>query len=286
MIGVAISTTGQEHRMGFLETTVREWDRVLPEDAAMFVTVDGDWSEVERVQAAVEPWTGSVFQVGQVGMGVPDRMRYQDGRLGVAVNKNTGLELLMDNTGADHLFLCDDDTYPLNYDALASHVENPSPHTMVCWGKHRLVGIAPRHEYAEWNWPRGVLLHAHRSVVEQVGGMDERFGPGGHEHVEWSRRIYQHGLTPAPFVSPTVYATNERGPAMGAGRYWHCEDMPRKGEPLGNFRLRKRQTTSIVRTDGDWEKINAVMASRDGDTTFVPFRARDNGRASATLCDK
>lgn len=292
-IGVAISTTGDEHRMGFLETTVSNWARVLPEDAALFVTVDGSLSETRAVERLVGKHA-DVMRVGQytyeqesawpgATLVLEDTSRTRDGRLGVSVNKNTGLELLMDQTKSDHLFLCDDDTYPLLPESLEVHMELGEPHSMVCWGKHRLVGLYG-YRMAAWNWPRGVLLYARRGVVARVGGFDERFGPGGHEHVEWSRRIYQHGLTEAQFPSPAEYAESERGPAMGAGRWWHCEDMPRKGEPLGNLRLRRKRITSVRRTDGDWDRINEIMNERDRDTTYVPFRARDNGRASATLC--
>ena len=41
-IGVAISTTGDEHRLGFLETCVSAWRKALPLGSVIAVTVDGD----------------------------------------------------------------------------------------------------------------------------------------------------------------------------------------------------------------------------------------------------
>lgn len=284
MIGVAISTTGQSHRMGFLETCVQEWVALLEESEYIAVTVDGSPEDAQRVVRAV----GYLVDVFRIGQPRETRGRADESRLGVAANKNSGMELLMDSCGPrgfpdiEHLFLCDDDTYPLNRRAIDLHVESPLKHSMACWGRHRLDSVSGA--TAQWNWPRGVLLYAERSILVNVGGMDEAFGPGGHEHVEWSRRIFQAGHTPAPYCSPAEYAQHERGPAMGAGRFWHAEDMPHKGEPLGNFRVRKRRHTSIKAEIRDWSKITEVMESRDGDTTFVPFRAGGNRRLSATLC--
>lgn len=283
--GVAISTTGSEHRLGFLETAVRNWDAALAESGdVLFVTVDGDEAACERVLEVVSPWTLSVFRVGQSS----DEARGAD-RLGVAVNKNTGLELLMDHARAvDHLFLSDDDCSPLFPQSLDKHINLSTPHSMVCWGRHRLLASRDEvaHLYAEWSWPRGVMLYTHRPVVEAVGGMREVFGSGGHEHVEWSRRIHQAGFTPAPFISPRSYA--EAGPggvAMRAAILWHCEDMPRPREPRHIFAGRKRaQTTVPVHDAAEWARIEQIMDATDGDTRFVAYASTANGRLSATLC--
>jgi hypothetical protein len=279
-VGVAISTTGDEHRMGFLETCVRQWCAI--EDLhSLFVTVDGDEDAARRVADAVYEHTGSVYRVG---VGRPTR----DGRQGVAVNKNTGLELLTDVDSLQHLFLCDDDTWPLNKHALLKHTglaDAGVPHSMVCWGTSRLLEKHANPAYATWTWPRGVLLYVRREVVLDIGGMDERFGPGGHEHVEWSRRIHQAGYTPDLYVSPLVYA--ERGWAgrgTRASSLWHAEDMRRQGEPVGDHQHRRRKLTSVRRKGSDWSRIEQLMVERDGDTSFVPFTAQENGRASATLC--
>lgn len=179
---VAISTTGDAHRLGFLETCVEAWDKALSPGDSLFVTVDGDAEDTRRVAERVHFWTESVFQVGQFvndsGLSTGTR------RMGVAVNKNTGLELMMDNTRADHLFLSDDDTWPLYSASLDKHTGSPLMHSLVCWGRGR--SLAPVDGAAVWSWPRGVMMYTQRRVVETVGGMDERFGPGGHEHVELS----------------------------------------------------------------------------------------------------
>lgn len=280
-IGVAISTTGDEHRMGFLETCVEAWRKALPLGSVLIVTVDGTEADCARAYKAFDRTKfGTVWRVGQRRWAVDPF----DGHQGVAVNKNTGIELLMEH-GVEHLFLCDDDTWPLLPQSLDKHIDlaNHVPHSMVCWAAHRFE--ANHRDYATWTWPRGSLMYAHRSVVDVVGGMVEEFGPGGHEHVEWSRRIHQRGLTPGLYCSPRVYSeASPSGLATRASMLWHCEDMPRPGERASSLRRRREALTSVRRTPSDWPHIEKIMDQRDGDTSFVPYWAHQNSRASATLC--
>lgn len=290
-IGVAISTTGDKHRLDLLRRAIAYWRAAQHEASgwklepdAVFVTVDGDDEAMRRVTAAVGYEPVNFYQVGQPAPGMRPFIQPRDGRLGVAANKNTGLELLMD-AGVDQLFLSDDDTWPLRGASIDLHVSGNLEHSMVCWGKHRLAPHPRGCEYAAWTWPRGSMLHTTRSVVDTVGGMIEAFGPGGHEHVEWSRRIHEAGLTPVLYPSPSVYAAlaRGRGVATGAAAYWHAEDMPRQGEGRASLMSRKRATTSVRRMDGDWEHIEKIMQDAEGSTSFVAYQASANGRSSATL---
>jgi hypothetical protein len=253
----------------------------LPLGSVIYVTVDGDEAAASRVYKAYDSTKpGNVIRVGQPeGETWFDRhtLGVREGRLGVATNKNTGIEILM-QAGCDELFLSDDDTWPTTPHAVEMHSQSVLDHSMVCWGRHRITKV--NDDYSEWSWPRGSMMYTRRGVVERVGGLDERFGPGGHEHVEWSRRIFQAGLTPAEFPSMPVYAI-EMG--LGARNYWNCEDMQKRGEPLGNARLRRRKLTSVRRWDGDWEHINKIMDELNNDTAFVPYTAAGNHRESATL---
>lgn len=276
-VGVAISTTGDEHRLRFLETCVAHWDRALPSGGSLFVTVDGSVEDTERVRHLLQDITESVYRVGQP----TDDYARLFARQGVAVSKNTGLELLMDQTQVDHLFLSDDDTWPLYRESLTKHMHIPgAPHNMVCWGASRLTGFVRSMPLSMWSWPRGVMLYQTRALVHRVGGMDERFGPGGHEHVEYSQRIHNAGLTPSPFIAPASYATR-RG--RGAAALWHAEDMIRPGEPRHEHQSRRAALTSVRRKPGDWEKIEKIMAERAGSDEYVSYRAHQNGRSSATL---
>lgn len=280
-IGVAISTTGHEHRLELLLHSFLGWCSAVPDDATVVVTVDGSLEDAERVRALLAKETGRVYRVGRPRCsGDMDDQH----RLGVAANKNTGLELLMAED-VEHLFLSDDDCWPLYPQSLDKHTALPVPHSMVCWGKHRLETPSMTADtdpgVARWSWPRGVMLYQHRSAVQAVGGMVEAFGPGGHEHAEYSQRIHNAGLTVTPFLSPASYAT--RG-ATGAAALWHCEDMRRPGERPMVHKRRREALTSIMRTGADWAKIDKVMARQAGSSEFVPYTAAGNGRASATLC--
>lgn len=286
-VGVAISTTGDAHRMGFLETCVANWFRVLPEVSAVVVTVDGSAADAAKVREVVDPYMAPVYRVGQPNHR-GGRTPVVEGRQGVATNKNTGIEILMDTYAVDHLFLSDDDIWPLYPQSITKHTDmtfqgTALPHSMVNWGKHRLEKVDEKFKRSSWTWPRGSMLYLHRDAVYTVGGVVEEFGPGGHEHVEYSMRIHNAGLTPYSFVSPASYATRN---GMGAAALWHAEDMPRPGEPLGNLRQRRKAITSVRRESGDWDKIEAVMARMAGSSAYVGFRAHENGRSSATLCTK
>lgn len=286
--GVAISTTGEEHRLPGLRQSIQRWREVLPLGSVLVVTVDGSVEEAERVREMVaRPQRGghiggNAYRVGQRRWAVEP----YDGRLGVAVNKNTGLELLMD-AGVQHLFLSDDDCGPRRLNSLTQHTYlamRGIPHSMVCWGRSRLDSVIRRHDglnYATWTWPRGVMLYAHRSVVERVGGMVETFGPGGHEHAEWSERIHNAGFTPAPFISPADHA---HAASQAARSFWEAEDIPKPGEKPNTFAARKARHTTVRTTREDWARIDRVMARQRGSSAFVPFSAQENGRASATLC--
>jgi hypothetical protein len=50
-------------------------------------------------------------------------------------------------------------------------------------------------QHVAYSGPRGVMLSAHRSVLDVAGGMDPAFGKWGYEHGDWSNRIHAFGLT-------------------------------------------------------------------------------------------
>lgn len=133
---------------------------------------------------------------------------------GVAATKNRGIAALMD-AGCEHILLADDDVWPTS-NKWRLYAEDPEPHLMHCWGKRRL--LADDGHYTTWSWPRGVLLYAHRTVIETVGGMRLDFGPrGGGEHAEWSHRIHNAGFTKHRYQDLTAARTG----------VWHCEDYLR-----------------------------------------------------------
>lgn len=51
-------------------------------------------------------------------------------------------------------------------------------------------GLIVAHQHA-----RGCMLYVDRIVLDRVGGMDVRYGKAMNEHLDWSNRIYNAGLT-------------------------------------------------------------------------------------------
>lgn len=127
-----------------------------------------------------------------------------DSNVGIARAKNKCLELLSD---CDHIFLFDDDTYPTTPDWWKPYVESKEPHLMYLfesWSSGKPVGddkilyedgVIVAHQHA-----RGCMIYVHRSVLDRVGGMDIRYGKAMHEHLDWSNRIHNAGLTSFPYM--------------------------------------------------------------------------------------
>ena len=131
----------------------------------------------------------------------PDADHRFETPVGIARAKNRCLELLAD-AGAEHLFLFDDDAYPLVDGWWQPYVDSPEPHLMRIFpdltGPKKLNDIAEVYrdtQHVAYTGPRGVMIYAHRSVLDTVGGMDPAFGRWGWEHGDWSNRIHAAGMT-------------------------------------------------------------------------------------------
>jgi len=132
--------------------------------------------------------------------GVNDVTRFEE-NVGIARAKNACLEALYAK-GVEHFFLFDDDAYPLVEDWWLPYVESPEPHLMRIFedlaGTQKLNDIRKIYEgdgHVAYTGPRGMMLYAHRSVLDRVGGMDVAYGKWGYEHGDWSNRIHNAGLT-------------------------------------------------------------------------------------------
>jgi glycosyltransferase involved in cell wall biosynthesis len=177
MIGVAITV---HNRNEMAKETISEWKKFMPENSKL-VVVD-DCSSV--------PFEGSDY-----------RFSYN---VGIARAKNKCLELLDD---CDHIFLADDDVFPIVEDWYKPYLESNEPHLSMTF-EHLKDGRSNGNKrnrnlpngLSEYHKPCGCLLYIHKSVVEKIGGFDEGFVRWGFEHVEYSLRAYNHGLTSHPFL--------------------------------------------------------------------------------------
>lgn len=118
--------------------------------------------------------------------------------VGVAHSKNHCLDILY-GEGCDHIFLFDDDCWPISKEWWRPYVEHPEPHLMY---QFKLKG-KPRSDMLElyrdettvaYSHTRGAMLYIERRVLDAAGGMDTRF-KNGFEHPEWTNRIHNAGLT-------------------------------------------------------------------------------------------
>jgi len=169
MIGIGISTRNRH------ETFVKSYIEILNNTpyTAKIVVVD-DASDIEP------PFTTYRFEKN----------------VGVAVAKNKCLELL---EGCEHIFLFDNDTYPLTPEWWIPYVDSDEPHLMYQFkipGKPK-SDMRLLHEdenIKAYSNTRGAMIYLHRSAINTVGGFDNEYGTF-FEHPDLTNRIYNAGLT-------------------------------------------------------------------------------------------
>lgn len=235
MIGVAVSTY---QRPEMLAHALRAWDTFLPPRAVLVVVDDGS-----------DP----------PAIGATHRNVHN---LGIAATKNIGIRLLMD-AGCDHLFLCDDDAWPRLRGWAVPYLTDDEPHLCLSWGRALRLTIDRQH--TTWRRARGVAMYVRRHVIDRVGGLREEFTCGG-EHLEWSRRIHNAGLTSAPFIDLRRSAV-----------LWHAEDRGKPGETARDVMARRHATSTWSQTRYDGDLHDRLLARYHDSDDFVPYRTRDLG---------
>ena len=177
-IGIAITT---HNRPAILKKALTEQQRFLPAGALLCVVDDGS------TPPAKIP-TG-VYCV-----------RHPQAK-GIPAAKNAGIQALME-AGCTHLFLFDDDAYPLCANWYLPYIRSPEPHLCAIfthWADGTPVGdcqvIGGDDQHLWYSHARGYLVYLHRSAVEKVGGMDSIYQTGYEEHLDLSDRLYAAGLT-------------------------------------------------------------------------------------------
>lgn len=163
-----------------LAHTLKQWQRFLPADAKIIVYEDTDYD-------------------------------------GISVAKNKLLEQLDD---CSHIFLADDDTYPIKKDWWKPYIESPEPHLQYNFTNgpdHWGLQVVSRYgKHISYDKSRGCMLYVDRRVLDVVGGMHNVFGKHGREHEDWSERIHKAGLTKRPFQDIDE-------------KYFYCADEDQKG---------------------------------------------------------
>lgn len=127
--------------------------------------------------------------------------------IGIAKSKNNCLKALYE-AGCKHLFLLDDDVWPISPDWLTPFLISGQHHMCATFDRLKtgatngnvLKRSTPT--YDEFLNPTGIMMYYTRACIERIGGFDHRYGKWGHEHVGLSNRIHNARLTPARFISP------------------------------------------------------------------------------------
>lgn len=181
----------------------------------------GDIKLVVIDDASAVPFEGATFRFNE--------------NVGISTSKNKCLELLDD---CDHIFLFDDDTYPICKDWWRPYVESPEPHLMFQF-THFSNGdqVSPRAkiiyqdgQHRAESQPRGCMLYIKRRVLDIVGGFDTDFEIWGGEHGRWSDNIYNAGLTTWRYAD----VVNSEKLIHSGDQFWEVERSvsPKKREEL------------------------------------------------------
>lgn len=119
---------------------------------------------------------------------------------GVAYNKNLCLDALK---GSKHIFLFDDDCFPISDDWVDFFTRSKINHLLYLENRHRKISGSQNYLIAG-----GVFLYISKEAFETVGYFNNAYGRYGYEHSAYSQRIYKSGLIPHPFIS--LDGTNEK----------------------------------------------------------------------------
>jgi len=182
-VGIAIST---HNRHDVLSRALEHQLKFLPAGALVVVIDDGSSKPVTASEGVIV-------------------IRHEVSR-GIVSAKNGSLEALID-AGCEHLFLWDDDAWPIAGSWEQPYIESPEPHLAYQFQDfatgQKLNDIAVLYrddKHIAYTGQRGVMLYYHRSAIEKVGGFDLIYQRGMYEHSDLAMRIHNAGLTSWAFA--------------------------------------------------------------------------------------
>ncbi len=180
-----------------LDHTLKQWNKYLPDDATIIVLKDSDYKGVARTKNQLLQWLGA----------------------------------------CEHIFLADDDCYPIAKDWHKPYIESKEPHLMYQFKLPNKPKSDMRELYRDdkivsYSHTRGAFIYVHRDVLAVVGGFNPAYGRFGYEHPDWTNRIHNAGLT-----------THRAMDVPSSDKLLYCLDQDGKVESSvskttrGNFRL-------------------------------------------------
>lgn len=125
-------------------------------------------------------------------------------QISVAKDKNKLIKELYDG-GATHLFLFDDDCFPIKrgWEKFFIDAANDTgvQHFVLANEGHNAKCGYMEDVCELWTTGTGCFMFLTRAVVEKVGFINPAYGKYGYEHAGYSLRICKAGFTPAWYVS-------------------------------------------------------------------------------------
>ena len=130
-------------------------------------------------------------------------------RAGIPASKNKCLELAK----YDHIFLFDDDTYPVCDGWYLPYINSGKNH--LCYSF--LPYFKAKNGFKYHTLGNGCMLYVTRKCIDTIGGFDWNYGLGKYEHVDFSRRIHNAGLTESVFMD-----------VIGSDKLLYCMDQKKE----------------------------------------------------------
>lgn len=228
--GVAITTRNRPEQ---LAASLAAWRRHTPSSAPIIVVDD------------------------QSTPPAPEAHHRFDRNVGIAVAKNKSIELLL-KAGVEHLFLADDDCYPLRDEWWQPYLKSPERHLFAVFTaptlkSSQIDAIYADTDHVAYTATRGYFLYIHRSVIDRIGGFDTRFH-NAFEHVEYTLRAHNAGLTTWPYQD-----------VAGSHQLIFCEDS------------RAGATSAIPESERPANEAagRKLLEECAGRADYVPFGTRD-----------
>lgn len=239
-IGIAITT---HNRPDVLKRAIEQHMKNLPSGALVVVIDDGS------KPAAVVPANVKLFR--------------HDQSCGIVASKNASLAALVD-AGCEHIFLWDDDAWPIADNWHLPYIESPEPHLAYQFldlaGPRKINDMTVLYrddKHIAYTGQRGVMLYYHRSAIDKVGGFDPVYGRGMYEHPDLALRIHNAGLSTWAFAD-----------VVGSEKLIHSMDEYEEGN------------RSIPRPDREaLVKRNVCIFNHRRDTGYIgyaPYRPQQN----------
>lgn len=182
-----------------------------------------------------------------------------DTNVGIARAKNKCFELLDD---CDHIFLFDDDIFPITHDWFLPYILSPEPHLMYIFEDFKKqpslndnMVVYKGADLVAYHHPRGCMCYFKHVCLEKVGGMSPQFGRWGWEHPDLSNRIFNAGLTSFRYAD-----------VPNSDQLFYCGD----------------ENQTVVTTVGGNERqkwINrnhSIYAARQNSIEYVPYKEKSN----------